>query len=111
ARATDAAPGTKSIWNSTYRIGGNPCKSSGKTSEKSRIVGTSLSRFSFDFLGARYNSQPRLTSSVTTLTLDYQKLISIWTTYNLLIIVDDGMVLCQLIHTEDNIETTKFYGY
>ncbi|GJW09630.1 hypothetical protein Tco_1575457 [Tanacetum coccineum] len=47
-RATGAAPGTKSIWNSTSRIGGNPGKSSRKTSGKSRTVGTSSSRFSFD---------------------------------------------------------------
>ncbi|GKG37528.1 hypothetical protein Tco_0447701, partial [Tanacetum coccineum] len=38
ARATGAAPGTKSIWNSTCRVGGNPGKSSGKTSGKSRTV-------------------------------------------------------------------------
>ncbi|GKF78390.1 hypothetical protein Tco_0233958 [Tanacetum coccineum] len=48
ARATGAAPGTKSIWNSTCRVGGNPGKSSGKTSGKSRTVGTSSSRFSSD---------------------------------------------------------------
>ncbi|GKC56694.1 hypothetical protein Tco_1084292 [Tanacetum coccineum] len=42
------APGTKSIWNSTCRIGGNPGKSSGKTYGKSRTVDTSLIRFSVD---------------------------------------------------------------
>nr|GFD34620.1 hypothetical protein [Tanacetum cinerariifolium] len=31
ARATRAAPGIKSIWNSTGRAGGRPGKSSGKT--------------------------------------------------------------------------------
>ncbi|GJR51749.1 hypothetical protein Tco_1402270 [Tanacetum coccineum] len=41
AHATGAAPRTKSIWNSTCHIGGNLSKSSGKTSGKSRIVGTS----------------------------------------------------------------------
>ncbi|GKB30086.1 hypothetical protein Tco_0869487, partial [Tanacetum coccineum] len=48
ARATGAAPRTKSIWNSTYRVGGNPGESFGKTSEKSRTVGTFSSRFSSD---------------------------------------------------------------
>ncbi|GKC25221.1 hypothetical protein Tco_1027371, partial [Tanacetum coccineum] len=33
ARATGAAPGIKSIWNSTWRTGGRPGRSSGKTSE------------------------------------------------------------------------------
>nr|GEV82337.1 hypothetical protein [Tanacetum cinerariifolium] len=42
-----AALGTKSIWNLTCRVGGSPGKSSGKTSEKSRTIGTSSSRFSF----------------------------------------------------------------
>ncbi|GJU25709.1 hypothetical protein Tco_1164330 [Tanacetum coccineum] len=41
ARATGAAPGIKSIWNSTGQAGGSPDKSSGNTSGKSRtIVGT-----------------------------------------------------------------------
>ncbi|GJU47584.1 hypothetical protein Tco_1204850 [Tanacetum coccineum] len=48
ARATGAAPGTKSMWNSTSRVGGSPGKSSGKTSGKSRMIGTSSSRFSSD---------------------------------------------------------------
>ncbi|GKA36891.1 hypothetical protein Tco_0723456 [Tanacetum coccineum] len=43
-----ATPGTKSIWNSTCRAGGSPCKSSGKTFENSRMIGTSSSRFSSD---------------------------------------------------------------
>ncbi|GJX73151.1 hypothetical protein Tco_0311746 [Tanacetum coccineum] len=41
-----AAPGTKSILNSTCRAGGIPDKSSRKTSGKSRTIGTSSSRFS-----------------------------------------------------------------
>ncbi|GKF69114.1 hypothetical protein Tco_0202171 [Tanacetum coccineum] len=48
ARATGAAPETKSIWNSTCRVGGNPEKSSGKTSEKSSKISTSSSRFYSD---------------------------------------------------------------
>nr|GFB65126.1 hypothetical protein [Tanacetum cinerariifolium] len=47
-----ATPGTKSIWNSTYRAGGNPSKSSGKTSGNSRTIGTSSSHFSSDFSSA-----------------------------------------------------------
>ncbi|GKF94029.1 hypothetical protein Tco_0283729, partial [Tanacetum coccineum] len=39
ARATGAAPGIKSIWNSTGRAEGRPGKSSGKTSGKSRMIG------------------------------------------------------------------------
>ncbi|GKF46827.1 hypothetical protein Tco_0136629 [Tanacetum coccineum] len=35
ARATDAAPGIKSTWNSTDRAGGRPDKSSGNTLGKS----------------------------------------------------------------------------
>ncbi|GKF65645.1 hypothetical protein Tco_0192162 [Tanacetum coccineum] len=38
ARATGAAPGTKSIWNSTGRVGGRPGKSSGNTSGKSQTI-------------------------------------------------------------------------
>ncbi|GKC11935.1 hypothetical protein Tco_1008717, partial [Tanacetum coccineum] len=48
ARATGAALGTKSIWNSTFQVSGNPGNSSGKTSRKSRMIGTSSSRFSSD---------------------------------------------------------------
>nr|GEZ86878.1 hypothetical protein HannXRQ_Chr14g0442131 [Tanacetum cinerariifolium] len=48
AQATGAAPGIKSIWNSTGRAGGRPYKSSGNNSEKSRVIGTSLSYFPFD---------------------------------------------------------------
>nr|GFD18813.1 hypothetical protein [Tanacetum cinerariifolium] len=40
ARATGAAPRTKSIWNSTCRADGNSSKSSGKTSGNSRTIGT-----------------------------------------------------------------------
>ncbi|GKG26886.1 hypothetical protein Tco_0402589, partial [Tanacetum coccineum] len=39
ARATGAAPGIKSIWNSTSRVGGRPCKSLGNTSGKSLTIG------------------------------------------------------------------------
>nr|GEX98160.1 gypsy/Ty3 retroelement polyprotein [Tanacetum cinerariifolium] len=42
ARATSAAPGIRSIWNSTGRAGGRPGKSSGNTFEKSWTIGTSL---------------------------------------------------------------------
>nr|GFD33807.1 hypothetical protein [Tanacetum cinerariifolium] len=52
ARATGAAPGTKSIWNSTCRAGGDPGKSSRKTSGNSRTIGTSSSRFSSDLSSA-----------------------------------------------------------
>ncbi|GKD70536.1 hypothetical protein Tco_1324626, partial [Tanacetum coccineum] len=38
ARATGAAPGIKSIWNSTGRAGGRPGKSSGKTSGKAQTI-------------------------------------------------------------------------
>ncbi|GKF03589.1 hypothetical protein Tco_0030512, partial [Tanacetum coccineum] len=38
ARATGAAPGIKSIWNSTSRAGGRPGKSSGNTSGKSQTI-------------------------------------------------------------------------
>ncbi|GJT14957.1 hypothetical protein Tco_0873663 [Tanacetum coccineum] len=38
ARATGAAPGIKSIWNSTGRAGGRPGKSSGNTLGKSRTI-------------------------------------------------------------------------
>nr|GEV43226.1 hypothetical protein [Tanacetum cinerariifolium] len=48
ARATRAAPGIKSIGNSTGRPGGRPGKSSGNTSRKSRTIGTSLSCFPSD---------------------------------------------------------------
>ncbi|GJY02615.1 hypothetical protein Tco_0360767 [Tanacetum coccineum] len=45
ARATGAAPGIKSIWNSTGRAGGSPGKSSGNTLGKSQmIVGAMLIR-------------------------------------------------------------------
>ncbi|GJY23323.1 hypothetical protein Tco_0396981 [Tanacetum coccineum] len=37
-RATGAAPGIKSIWNSTSQAGGRPGKSSGNTSGKSRTI-------------------------------------------------------------------------
>nr|GEY61042.1 hypothetical protein [Tanacetum cinerariifolium] len=39
ARATGAAPGTNSIWNSTWRTGGRPVFSSGKTSGNSLTTG------------------------------------------------------------------------
>nr|GFB66277.1 hypothetical protein [Tanacetum cinerariifolium] len=45
ARATEAAPGIKSICNSTGRARGRPDKSSGNTSRKSQTIGTSLSCF------------------------------------------------------------------
>ncbi|GJU64954.1 hypothetical protein Tco_1246789, partial [Tanacetum coccineum] len=38
ARATGAAPGIKSIWNSTSQAGGRPGKSSGNTAGKSRTI-------------------------------------------------------------------------
>ncbi|GKF96266.1 hypothetical protein Tco_0289001, partial [Tanacetum coccineum] len=38
ARATGAAPGIKSIWNSTGRAGGRLGKSSGNISGKSRTI-------------------------------------------------------------------------
>nr|GFD06018.1 hypothetical protein [Tanacetum cinerariifolium] len=38
ARATGAAPGIRSIWNSTGRAGGRPGKSSGNTSGKSWTI-------------------------------------------------------------------------
>ncbi|GKF66953.1 hypothetical protein Tco_0193470, partial [Tanacetum coccineum] len=43
ARATGVSPRITSIWNSTGRARGRPDKSSGNTSRKSRIIGTSLS--------------------------------------------------------------------
>ncbi|GJS13332.1 hypothetical protein Tco_0407804 [Tanacetum coccineum] len=46
ARATDAAPGIKSIWDSTGQAGGRPGKSSGNTSGKSRMIGTSFILYS-----------------------------------------------------------------
>nr|GEZ35461.1 hypothetical protein [Tanacetum cinerariifolium] len=49
ARATGTAPGIKSIWNFTGRARGRPGKSSGNTSEKSQMIGTSLSCFPFEF--------------------------------------------------------------
>ncbi|GKD57426.1 hypothetical protein Tco_1290813, partial [Tanacetum coccineum] len=49
ARAAGAAPGIKSIWNSTWRTGGRPCRFSGKNSEDSLTIGISSSRFSSDF--------------------------------------------------------------
>nr|GFC60719.1 hypothetical protein [Tanacetum cinerariifolium] len=49
ARATGAAPGIRSIWNSTGRAGGRPSKSSGNTSRKSRTIDRSLSYFPLDF--------------------------------------------------------------
>ncbi|GKF38052.1 hypothetical protein Tco_0118113, partial [Tanacetum coccineum] len=48
ARATGAALGIKSIWNSTGQAGGRPDKSSGNTSGKSQTIGTSLSCFPSD---------------------------------------------------------------
>nr|GFC67146.1 hypothetical protein [Tanacetum cinerariifolium] len=48
ARATGAALGVRSIWNSTGRAGGRLGKSSRNTSEKSRTIGTSLSYFPSD---------------------------------------------------------------
>ncbi|GKE94704.1 hypothetical protein Tco_1579559, partial [Tanacetum coccineum] len=38
ARTTGAAPGIKSIWNSTGRVGGRPGESSGNTPGKSRTI-------------------------------------------------------------------------
>ncbi|GKG08288.1 hypothetical protein Tco_0334120, partial [Tanacetum coccineum] len=55
ARARGAAPGTKSIWNSTFRVDGNPGKSFGKTSRKSRTVGTSSSYFSSDLSSVSFS--------------------------------------------------------
>ncbi|GKF99957.1 hypothetical protein Tco_0301648 [Tanacetum coccineum] len=49
ARATGAAPGIKSIWNSTGQAGGRPGKSSGNTSGKSQTISTSLICFPSDF--------------------------------------------------------------
>nr|GEV76542.1 hypothetical protein [Tanacetum cinerariifolium] len=40
AWATGAAPGTNSIWNSTWRTGGRPCSSPGKNFRNSLITGT-----------------------------------------------------------------------
>ncbi|GKC85825.1 hypothetical protein Tco_1141542 [Tanacetum coccineum] len=48
ARAIGAAPGIKSIWNSTNRAGGRLGKSSGNTSGKYQMIGTSLSCFPSD---------------------------------------------------------------
>nr|GFC35090.1 hypothetical protein [Tanacetum cinerariifolium] len=48
ARATGAAPGIRSIWNSTGQAGRRPGKSSGNISRKSRTIGTSLSCFPSD---------------------------------------------------------------
>nr|GFC60912.1 hypothetical protein [Tanacetum cinerariifolium] len=45
ARATGAAPGIRSIWNSTGRAGGRPAKSSRNTSGKSWTIDTSLTYF------------------------------------------------------------------
>ncbi|GJW87071.1 hypothetical protein Tco_0162411 [Tanacetum coccineum] len=42
ARATGAAPGIKSIWNSTWRTGGRPGRSSGKTSGNSLTTGLEI---------------------------------------------------------------------
>ena len=50
AFATGAAPGTKSMRNSTCRVGGIPGKSSGNTSENSFTTGTSSSCFFFSFV-------------------------------------------------------------
>ncbi|MFS7950947.1 hypothetical protein Hanom_Chr07g00589241 [Helianthus anomalus] len=50
ALATGAAPGTKSIRNSTYRCGGSPGRSSGKTSGNSFTTGISSSFGSSSFL-------------------------------------------------------------
>nr|GFC47241.1 hypothetical protein [Tanacetum cinerariifolium] len=47
-----AAPGTKLIWNSTCRAGGNPGKSSRKTFGNSHTIGTSSSRFSSNLSSA-----------------------------------------------------------
>nr|GFC37418.1 hypothetical protein [Tanacetum cinerariifolium] len=41
-------PGTRSIWNSTGRVGGIPGKSLGKNSGKSLTIGTSSSRLPSD---------------------------------------------------------------
>ncbi|GKG01386.1 hypothetical protein Tco_0306091 [Tanacetum coccineum] len=49
ARATGVAPRIRSIWNSTWRIGGRPCRSSGKTYGNSLNTGISSSLFSSDF--------------------------------------------------------------
>jgi hypothetical protein len=42
-----AVPGSSSILNSTSQSGGNPGKSSGKTSENSHTTGTSAISFAF----------------------------------------------------------------
>nr|GEX29807.1 hypothetical protein [Tanacetum cinerariifolium] len=47
-RFRGAAPGIKSIWNSTCRVGGRSDKSSWNTSRKSRTIGTSSSRLFSD---------------------------------------------------------------
>nr|GEV34444.1 hypothetical protein [Tanacetum cinerariifolium] len=44
ARATGAALGIKSIWNSTWRTGGRPGRSSRKTSENSLTTGQNQSK-------------------------------------------------------------------
>ncbi|GJY72275.1 hypothetical protein Tco_0475978 [Tanacetum coccineum] len=48
AQAMGAAPGNKSIWNSTSRAGGRLGKSSGNTSGKSQTIGTSFIYFPSD---------------------------------------------------------------
>ncbi|GJW74994.1 hypothetical protein Tco_0134364 [Tanacetum coccineum] len=48
ARATGAAPGIKSIWNSTGRGGGRPGKSQVTTSGEAQTIGTSLVAFPSD---------------------------------------------------------------
>ncbi|GJV03183.1 putative reverse transcriptase domain-containing protein [Tanacetum coccineum] len=48
ARATGAAPGIKSIWNSTGRASGRPAKFSGNTSGKSRTMVRPLFGFDYD---------------------------------------------------------------
>ncbi|GJY24312.1 hypothetical protein Tco_0397970, partial [Tanacetum coccineum] len=55
ARATGAAPGIESIWNSTCRVGGRPGNSSGNTSGKSRTIGTSSSHFSPDLSSVSFD--------------------------------------------------------
>ncbi|GJS76761.1 hypothetical protein Tco_0726642 [Tanacetum coccineum] len=88
ARATGATPGTKSIWNSTCHVDGSPGKSSRKTSEKSRTINTSSSRYS--------------SSSSSDLFVGF---VYIRNAYNLLIAYNHRMVVCQPVHANDNVKT------
>ncbi|GJT02121.1 hypothetical protein Tco_0823290 [Tanacetum coccineum] len=96
-----AAPGTKSIRNSTCRGGGMLGKSSGNTSGISRTMGFS----------ARDDVQSGLISSVALVTTNNQRLVSEWNTNDLLVTNNDNMVPCQPIHADYNVKTTEFYGH